>query len=282
MDILGPFPPASGRREFVVVAIDYFTKRVEAKRLAHIIEQNIQTFFWKSVGIKKRLDEKAGRWAYELYHVLWVYRTTPRTTTGESPFNLPFGTEVVIPVDVGVPSSRVANFNKQLNGDGPNLDLLEKVLEESRIRVAVYKQKVSNYHDVKIRLREFRTGDFVLRKAAISQPKKVGKLSPSWEGPYRVKEIIRPRSYKLETLDTNPSASSPNALGVRTKWGLHRWPEASYRPNRVARQFGNSKCADSYGSVTAADELMPYLFHQDSCDLWTQRKRSTLFKGKIL
>ncbi|XP_077226417.1 uncharacterized protein LOC143859650 [Tasmannia lanceolata] len=108
-------------------------------------------------GIKKRLDEKAGRWADELYHVLWAYRTTPRTPTGESPFNLSFGTEAVIPVDVGTPSPRVTNFNEQLNGDGlrANLDLLEEAREESRIRVAAYKQKVSNYHDSKVRPREF-------------------------------------------------------------------------------------------------------------------------------
>ncbi|XP_077215791.1 uncharacterized protein LOC143850422 [Tasmannia lanceolata] len=110
-------------------------------------------------GIKKRLDDKAGRWADELYHVLWAYRTTPRTSTGESPFNLSFGTEAVIPVDVGTLSPRVTNFNEQLNGDGlhANLDLLEEAREESRIRVAAYKQKVSNYHDCKIRRREFRT-----------------------------------------------------------------------------------------------------------------------------
>ncbi|XP_077230115.1 uncharacterized protein LOC143863310 [Tasmannia lanceolata] len=111
-------------------------------------------------GIKKRLDEKAGRWADELYHVLWAYRTTPRTPTGESPFNLSFGTEAVIPVDIGTPSPRITSFNEQLNSDGlrANLDLLEEIREESRIRVAAYKQKVSNYHDSKIRPREFRTG----------------------------------------------------------------------------------------------------------------------------
>ncbi|XP_077251873.1 uncharacterized protein LOC143891116 [Tasmannia lanceolata] len=152
--------------------------------------------------IKKRLDEKAGRWADELYHVLWAYRTTPRTSTGESPCNLSFRTEAVIPVDVGAPSPRVTNFNEQLNRDGlrANLNLLEEAREESRIRVAAYKQKVSNYHDLKIHPREFRAGDLVLRKATISQPKKVGKLSPTWEGPYRVREVIRPGSYKLETL----------------------------------------------------------------------------------
>ncbi|XP_077249430.1 uncharacterized protein LOC143888977 [Tasmannia lanceolata] len=49
MDILGPFPPASGGREFVVVAIEYFTKWVGDELLAKITEQNIHTFFWKLV-----------------------------------------------------------------------------------------------------------------------------------------------------------------------------------------------------------------------------------------
>ncbi|XP_077248792.1 uncharacterized protein LOC143888303 [Tasmannia lanceolata] len=168
-------------------------------------------------GIKKRLDEKVGRWADELYHVLWAYRTTPRTPTGESPFNLSFGTEAVIPVDVGTPSARISNFNKQLKGDGlrANLDLLEEAREESRIRVAAYKQKVSRYHDSKIRPREFRVRDLVLRRAAISQPKKAGKLSPTWEGPYRVKEVIRPESYRLETLEEQLLPHAWNSKNLR-------------------------------------------------------------------
>ncbi|XP_077221922.1 uncharacterized protein LOC143855727 [Tasmannia lanceolata] len=168
-------------------------------------------------GIKKRLDEKAGRWADELYHVLWAYRTTPRMPIGESPFNLSFGTEAVIPVDIGTPSPRVTSFDEQLNTDGllANLDLLEEIMEESRIRVAAYKQKVSNYHDSKIRPRELRTGDLVLRRAAVSQPTKVGKLSPTWEGPYRVKEVIRPGSYKLETLEEHLLLHAWNSKNLR-------------------------------------------------------------------
>ncbi|XP_077231532.1 uncharacterized protein LOC143864659 [Tasmannia lanceolata] len=168
-------------------------------------------------GIKKRLDDKTGRWADELYHVLWAYRTTPRTATGESPFNLSFGTEAVIPVDIGVPSPRTVDFNEQLNGDGlrVNLDLLEERREESQIRAVAYKQKVSRYHDTKIRPREFRTGDLVLRKAAVSQPRRVDKLSPTWEGPYRIKEVIRPGSYRLETLDEQLLPHAWNSRNLR-------------------------------------------------------------------
>ncbi|XP_077219742.1 uncharacterized protein LOC143853932 [Tasmannia lanceolata] len=94
-------------------------------------------------GIKKRLDEKAGRWVDELYNVLWAYRTTPRAAMGESSFNLTFGTEAIIPIDIGVPSRRVTCFNERLNEGGlrANLDLLEEVREESQIRSAAYKQR---------------------------------------------------------------------------------------------------------------------------------------------
>ncbi|XP_056698534.1 uncharacterized protein [Spinacia oleracea] len=36
MDILGPFPVASGQRKFLIVAVDYFTKWIEAEPLAKI------------------------------------------------------------------------------------------------------------------------------------------------------------------------------------------------------------------------------------------------------
>ncbi|XP_074377568.1 uncharacterized protein LOC141719086 [Apium graveolens] len=49
MDILGPFPIASGQRKFIVVAIDYFTKLIEAKALAKITTKKIAQFFWENV-----------------------------------------------------------------------------------------------------------------------------------------------------------------------------------------------------------------------------------------
>ena len=49
MDILGPFPIASGQRKFLVVAIDYFTRWIEAKPLAKITTKQIAHFFWESI-----------------------------------------------------------------------------------------------------------------------------------------------------------------------------------------------------------------------------------------
>lgn len=49
IDLLGPFPKALGGLEFLVVAIDYFTKWIEAEPLSTISGRTIQKFFWKNI-----------------------------------------------------------------------------------------------------------------------------------------------------------------------------------------------------------------------------------------
>ena len=49
LDIVGPFPPAIGGWKFLLVAVDYFMKWIEAKPLAKIIEAKVQDFIWKSI-----------------------------------------------------------------------------------------------------------------------------------------------------------------------------------------------------------------------------------------
>ena len=44
IDIVGPLPQGKGQVKFLLVAIDYFTKWVEAEALATIIEARIQNF----------------------------------------------------------------------------------------------------------------------------------------------------------------------------------------------------------------------------------------------
>ena len=49
IDIVGPLPLGKRQVKFLLIAIDHFTKWVEAKPLAVITEDMIQTFVWKNI-----------------------------------------------------------------------------------------------------------------------------------------------------------------------------------------------------------------------------------------
>ena len=49
IDLVGPLPLARGQNKFGVVAIDYFTKWVEAEALTTITEQKMVNFLWKNI-----------------------------------------------------------------------------------------------------------------------------------------------------------------------------------------------------------------------------------------
>ena len=75
-------------------------------------------------GLKKRLDDAKGRWVEELSHVLWMYRTTPRKSTGETPFSMTYEAKTVIPLETSFPTLKTSSFSPSSNNE-----LLEKSLD---------------------------------------------------------------------------------------------------------------------------------------------------------
>ena len=67
--------------------------------------------------IKTRLEGAKGIWPEELQRVLWTYRTTTMTPIGEIPFQLAYGSETVIPIEVGLTSYKVGNHDKSRNDE---------------------------------------------------------------------------------------------------------------------------------------------------------------------
>ena len=95
-------------------------------------------------GLKKRLDDAKGKWVEELPHVLWTYRTTPRRSTGETPFSMTYGAEAVILLEFGFPTTRTSSFNPKDNGEhlARGLDLIDEKRENAMVQLAHYQQKL--------------------------------------------------------------------------------------------------------------------------------------------
>ena len=51
---MGPLPQSKRQVKFLLVAIHYFTKWVEAKALPTIMEAKIQNFVWKNIVCMRR------------------------------------------------------------------------------------------------------------------------------------------------------------------------------------------------------------------------------------
>ena len=75
-------------------------------------------------GLKKRLDDAKGRWVEELLHVLWMYQTTPRRSTGETPYSMTYEAEAVIPLETSFPTLKTSSLCPSSNNE-----LLEKSLD---------------------------------------------------------------------------------------------------------------------------------------------------------
>nr|GEX03746.1 reverse transcriptase domain-containing protein [Tanacetum cinerariifolium] len=233
IDITGPFPEGPGNVKFLIVAMDYFTKWIEAKAVATITGGQVKKFVWDNIvcrfgipgeivsdndkqfsdnpfkdwcdkliitqrftsvkhpqsnelveranqslgeGIKSHLGEGNKNWVEELPHVLWAHRTMIKSSHGDTPFSLTYGTEAVIPIEIGMPTYRTA-------------------------AVDVAKSKMTKYYNARVHGVTFKPGDFVYRSNDASHAVAGGKLGPKWEGPYEVTEALENRAYKLRSMD---------------------------------------------------------------------------------
>jgi len=90
--------------------------------------------------IKIRLKRVKGIWPEELPSVLWAYRTMARTPIGETPFQLTYGCEAIIPTEVELTSYRVKNHDKSRNDEAMclQLDLVDEVRATAKQRLARY------------------------------------------------------------------------------------------------------------------------------------------------
>ena len=140
----------------------------------------------------------------ELPHVLWTYRTTPRRSTGETPFSMSYGAEAVIPIETGFPTLRTQTFNPNDNDRllERSLDLLEKRRENAMVQLAYYQHKLKQGYDARVKLRPLEPGDLVLRKVLDTTKNPAwGKLGPNWKEPYRITSLACIGAYFLEDLD---------------------------------------------------------------------------------
>ena len=64
--------------------------------------------------------------------MLWAYRTTARTPTGETPFRLTYEADAVIPVEIGLTNYRIQSYTEDKNEEVMRLQL--DLMDEARAK----------------------------------------------------------------------------------------------------------------------------------------------------
>ncbi|XP_016192792.1 uncharacterized protein K02A2.6-like [Arachis ipaensis] len=99
------------------------------------------------LGLKKRLDNKKGAWADELASVLWSYRTTEQSSTGETPFRLMYGVDAMVPVEIGEPSPRLLLKGVE---EAVEKDLADEAREMAYLSEIALKQRMALRYNAKV------------------------------------------------------------------------------------------------------------------------------------
>ncbi|GKV25870.1 hypothetical protein SLEP1_g35251 [Rubroshorea leprosula] len=167
----GPFVKGVGGVTHLVVDVDYFTKWVEARPLSSLTSKKVEDFVFSSIicryGIPNQIVADNGtqfncssfRDFCSSYGIKLQFTSVYHPESngivesvnkcileGETPYHLAFGTEAVIPIEIGVPSFRVTHFDEGRNGQllQENLDLLVEVREEARLQTLGLKLVLAN------------------------------------------------------------------------------------------------------------------------------------------
>ena len=103
----------------------------------------------------------------------------------------------MLPTDLEYGSLRLKAYQKQQNQQAheDSLDQVDEARDVALLHSARYQQSLRRYQAQRVRRRDLNKGDLVLRLRQHSRG--CHKLTPPWEGPYIIAEVLKPGTYKL-------------------------------------------------------------------------------------
>jgi hypothetical protein len=106
------------------------------------------------------LDVRGRNWYKELPSVLWALRTNINRATRDTPFNLVYGVDALLPPEIYLESAWVAHVNEE------KLDsnLLEEKRNTTLANVRKYQKSLKRYYNKSVVPRELDIGDLLLKK----------------------------------------------------------------------------------------------------------------------
>ena len=130
-------------------------------------------------------------------------------------YSLVYGMEAILPIEMGVRSLRT-----MLESEFPKIYWLQSrydqlcMINEKRLKalyhIQGYQRRLRKAFDKKVRTRDLKTRDLVLKEIQALIQETNGKFQQNWAGPYIIKQIYFGGVVRLIDLDANPFTKPTN------------------------------------------------------------------------
>ena len=163
----------------------------------------------KNIGqILKKSMKNYKDWHLQLPYALWGYGTSIQSSTGSPLYSLVYEMEAILPIEMGVFSLRTV-----LESETPEVDWLQSrydqlcMMDEKRLKalyhIQGYQRILRKAFDKKVRVRDLKIGDLVLKEIRASIQETNGKFKQNWASPYIIKKILQ-ESGKIDGFRCKP------------------------------------------------------------------------------
>ncbi|KAK3705767.1 hypothetical protein QZH41_000594, partial [Actinostola sp. cb2023] len=155
--------------------------------------------------IKTRVEEEPDRWDEHMEFCLMAYRSSVHSSTGHTPYELMFGREMRIPVDVmmGMVPEDESSECSYSESVSELRNKLAKGYEDVRTNLQAAQRRQKDAFDKGVRHTVYEPGDLVLRYSPQLTPGEASKFHRNWQGPYTIVERITEITYRIRKLDNN-------------------------------------------------------------------------------
>jgi hypothetical protein len=152
------------------------------------------------------VGENKRTWDVKLKYALWADRTTVKRITGKAPFEIVYGQNCRLPINLQIP---VYELLRQCSTEQEAMQArIDKLVEldenrrEAWDKMVLEQERIKGTFDQRSRDINFGVGDIVLLwDKNKEKPGNHGKFEKIWMGPYQISRVAGKNSFWLETLD---------------------------------------------------------------------------------